>query len=75
MLREHRTMMVKTMANMTNGHTQVKMSVPFDTDLENDIEWAMSNTAPVAADRFVRGRSIASGGHMRWGILETTEHM
>jgi len=64
---------------MTNRHTQVKMSVlpgsPFDTDLENDIEWAMSNTAPAAADRFVRGCSIASGGHMRWGILETTEYM
>ena len=57
MLTEHHTMMVKAMVNMTNGHTQVKMSVlpgsPFDADLEHDIKWAMSDTASVAADQFV----------------------
>jgi len=46
MLSEHHTMMVKAMANMTNEHTQVKMSVlpgtPFNTDLEHDIEWTMT---------------------------------
>ena len=64
MLTEHRTMMEKAMADMTNGHTQVKMSVlpgsPFNAELEHDIEWAMSVTAPAASDRFVHGCSIAS---------------